>query len=76
MTEWTEELLVRATGMKRAGIRMKDIAERLGVPQQALQQRLQRRGVRANLDGQHKRFKNTKQRVLFSVTSVEDTSDR
>ena len=75
MTEWTEELLIRATGMKRAGIPMRDIAERLGVPQQALQQRLQRRGVRANLDGQHPRFRRPVQRTLYNATSVEDDSD-
>jgi len=72
MTEWTEELLIRATGMKRAGITVHQIAERLGVPQQALQQRLQRRGVRANLDGHNPRYRRPKQRILSNLTSVED----
>lgn len=72
MTEWTEELLVRATGMKRAGIRMKDIAARLGVPAGALQQQLRRRGAKASLVGHGKRYSLTPQRTLFNATYLDE----
>jgi len=72
MTEWTEELLTRATGMKRAGIRLKDIATRLGVSPSALYQQMRRRGVRTNLLGQGKRNIGPPQRILFTATFIDE----
>lgn len=50
-TVWTEEMVALATGMKRAGMTNKAIAERLGVTERAVAQRMHRAKVRRRLNG-------------------------
>ena len=51
MTDWTDEMVTIAVGMKRAGFTAKAIGKRLGVPHHAVQKRLHRMGVHKTLTG-------------------------
>lgn len=51
MTDWDEETLARAVGMKRAGIPNAEIAKRLGVSLSTLYRHLRNTGAKRRLDG-------------------------
>jgi hypothetical protein len=48
---WDAEMVARAAGLKRAGFTTKVIAERLGVTEKAVSNRMHRAGARVRLDG-------------------------
>lgn len=50
-TEWTEEMVAIAVGMKRAGFTGKAIARRLGLSEAVVQRHLHKMGVRKTLRG-------------------------
>lgn len=51
MTVWTDEMIARAAGMKRAGLPAATIAQRLGVSVKAVNQKMSRVGARMRLNG-------------------------
>ena len=48
--DWTPEMDATVAGMKRAGLRQRMIAERLGLPVTAIQDRARKLGAYAKLD--------------------------
>jgi len=48
---WDAEMVARAAGLKRAGFTAKVIAERLGVSESAVSNRMRRAQARVRLDG-------------------------
>lgn len=74
-TEIDEETLTRAAGMKRAGIKLKDIAARLGVNHKRLAAALCARGVKSKLAGNKgRRTKGETHGRLFFADVVEPLS--
>lgn len=51
LTQWTDEMVAIAAGMKRAGLSNKAIAERLGISVRAVAGRMSRAGAKRRLDG-------------------------
>ena len=51
MTEWTEEEIARAAGLKRVGFPNKAIAARLGKPLHAVKRQMSKSRAKRRLDG-------------------------
>jgi predicted RNA polymerase sigma factor len=53
---WDAEMVARAAGLKRAGFTAKAIAERLGVTEDAVANRMSRAKARVRLDGKSGKY--------------------
>ena len=73
---WDEEMLARAAGMKRAGLPLTTIAERLGVSVGSARNRLTRIGAKRRLTGTSGRGPLPIGRIgLQMVETPRDTTD-
>jgi orotate phosphoribosyltransferase-like protein len=74
--DWTPEMIATACGMKRAGIKMQTIADRLGVSKTAVAHATLRKGSYSTLNkGASGRFKKPS-RMLNLIMMTQDETDK